>query len=213
MAGWSELIFGSMYSGKSEELIRRIKRAQIAGLHCQVFKPSKDNRYENISTHEHNSIKAKIKNHINMKIDSSLLDELNQYINKAINGTIIAESVNDPKEILTKLDSNTKVVGIDEIQFFEVDILPIIEELKKRNIRVIIAGLDMYASGFPFGETVKTLACTSKYVDKLHAVCVECGRDAYCSHKLDGSDPSKIDLGSTGKYVALCESCIEKKEN
>ena len=70
----------------------------------------------------------------------------------------------------------------------------------------------MYATSKPFGNLIKEFACTSKFVDKVHAVCVDCGGTAYISYKLSGDDPSKIDIGSNNKYIALCENCAEKRE-
>lgn len=215
MAGWSELIFGSMYCGKSEELIRRLKRVQIAGQHYQLFKPAIDNRYgiDRVVTHESNQIKKSIEKIIDFHVDNDTTKEnLMNELAKQIGGAIQAEAVASSAEILDKVYDYVDVVGIDEVQFFDSGLIEVVEELKARNKRVILAGLDMYANAKPFGDLMKEFACTSKYVDKLHAVCVDCGEDAYISYKLTNSDPSKIDVGSVGKYIALCEKCAEKRK-
>lgn len=98
--------------------------------------------------------------------------------------------------------------------FFDEDLIAIIDELVLQGKRVIVSGLDMYASGEPWG-IVPTLACKAKYVDKLHAVCVDCGEEAYLSYKTDNDQDnvtSKVDVGSVGKYIALCQSCVEKRK-
>ena len=195
----SVLIIGSMYSGKSEELKRLIKRSEIAGKKCQTFKLSMDNRYSNneILTHDN----AKILNFIdNIEVKKIIAKSLGT---QAIN-------VNDSKELLSLVDVDTEVVGIDEIQFFDDNIINVIEELNKRNIRVIMSGLDMYANGDIFPIT-SILACKCKYVQKLHAVCIHCGGEAMYSHRLqDTNNLATVDIGSEGKYIAICEKCRNK---
>lgn len=179
-----ELVVGSMYSGKSEELIRRIKRAKIANIKFQLFKPEIDNRYSKteIVTHDKSS-------------------------------TFEAQTVKDATHLLSLVEKDTKVVGIDEVQFFDKSIVGVIETLNKNGIRVIASGLDMYSSGEPFGE-IGTLMAKAKYVTKLHAVCVYCGENAYISlaisNNQETNDKSTIKIGSTGEYVAVCEDCKEK---
>lgn len=175
--GHLEIICGSMYSGKSEELIRRIKRVNFANKKWQLFKPEKDDRYgSGVTTHD----------------KEYYLD---------------ATPVRNSLEILQNVDTDTEVVGIDEIQFFDSEILSVIETLTKNGKRVIGAGLDMYTSGEVFGE-MGTLLAKAKYIDKFNAVCVDCGEDASHSFKIDGdNEHSNIDVGSTNKYVALCETC------
>ena len=217
MAGWSELIFGSMYCGKSEELIRRLKRAKFAQQNYQLFKPSIDNRYGEtiVATHESNKTKKEIEKIFDIYVVENInKKELVKEVSKRLEGAMEAIVVKDSSEILKNLNSQTEVVGIDEIQFFDTNLISVIEELKKKNIRVICAGLDMYASGEPFGEVISYLACTSKYVDKLHAVCIDCGDNAMYSYKTSDSESnkeSKVDVGSVGKYIALCQNCVEKR--
>jgi thymidine kinase len=199
----SILIMGSMYSGKSEELKRLIKRSEIAGKKCQLFKLNIDNRYSN----------DKILTHDAAKLIKSIDDqEIKDLIAEVIGSEAI--SVKDSQELLSLVEDDTEVVGIDEIQLFSEDILEVIETLNKRNIRVIMSGLDMYASGDVF-PIVAQLACKCKYVEKAHAVCVDCGDDAMYSYRIDGGEGNSkatIDIGSAGKYIAVCEKCKEKRE-
>lgn len=197
---YSILIMGSMYSGKSEELKRLIKRSEIAGKKCQMFKLSIDNRYsdDQILTHDN----AKLLEFIdNIDIKEIIARSLGR---EAIN-------VNDSQELLSLIDDNTEVVGIDEIQFFDNNIINVVEELNRRNIRVIMSGLDMYANGDVFPIT-SILACKCKYVQKLHAVCMHCGGEAMYSHRLQddtANNLATVDIGSEGKYIAICEKCIK----
>ena len=217
MIGWSELIFGSMYCGKSEELIRRLKRVKIAGQKYQLFKPSIDVRYgiNQVATHDNNEVKSKIEQIVEFHVKEDVDDKkaLLKELTKQLTGAMKATVVNNAKELLDNVEEDTLVVGIDEVQFFNEDLIPVIDELVKRGKRVIMAGLDMYASGEPWG-IVPSLACKAKYVDKLHAVCVHCGKDAYISYKVDNdldNEKSVIDVGSVGKYIALCQQCATKK--
>lgn len=213
MAGHVELIYGSMYAGKTEELLRRLKRVSIAGRKYQLFKPVIDVRYADVSTHDNASTRKNIQKIVNMYIDDNT--DKNALLNnlyKSLGGSIKAEIVNTSSDILSLLQDDTHVVGIDEIQFFDEVIIDVIDKLKEKNIRVIVTGLDMYASNKPFGNIIPALACTAKYVTKLHGVCTDCGAEGYTSYKLDNSDPSKIDVGSTGKYICLCENCAERRD-
>ncbi|MFW6007656.1 MAG: thymidine kinase [archaeon] len=219
MIGWSELIFGSMYCGKSEELIRRLKRARYAGQKFQLFKPSLDDRYgvDVVATHENNKTKKEIEKIIDIHINEddfkgkkSLMSEITHQLEGAMEALVVEDS----RDLLNHVNKNTNVIGIDEVQFFDEELIEIIDILIQDGKRVICAGLDLYASGQPFG-IIPTLACTSKYVDKLHAVCMDCGNDAYISYKIDndlGNKQSKVDVGSEGKYIALCEQCKTKRE-
>jgi len=180
-SGWIEVIAGPMYSGKSEELIRRIKRVKIAKKNVKVFKPLIDNRYSksNVVSHSGDSIEA--------------------------------ISIDHPEEIFAKLDSETDVVGIDEIQFFHKDIIGICEKLANSNKRVIVAGLDRDFRGEPFAPVPELLA-RAEYIDKLLAICVRCGEPASRTQRLiDGrpayySDPV-IMVGAEEVYEARCRNC------
>jgi len=217
MVGWSELIFGSMYCGKSEELIRRLKRVKIAGQKYQLFKPTLDDRYglNTVATHENNVVKKNVEKILDVHFKDNTKNSLSEQIMEQLSGAMIATVVNNAKEILDNLHDDTEVVGIDEVQFFNHDLLEVVDILVKRGKRVIMVGLDMYASGEPWG-IVPHLACKAKYVEKLHAVCVDCGKDAYISYKVDNAEHNKksnIDVGSINKYVAVCENCGQKRIN
>lgn len=166
--------WGSMFSGKSEELLRQMKRAKIGGKKYQLFKPKKDDRYSNneVVTHYGLGIKCNV--------------------------------VKDAKEILDIVDKDTYVIGIDEGQFFDDELIDVCQKLKREyHIDVVVSGLDMKFNGEPF-EVMMKLAAISDKCNKYNAVCVECGKNAYISHRLVDDD-SDIIVGSDGVYIALCE--------
>ena len=184
--GYIEVVIGPMYSGKSEELIRRLKRAKIAKQNVVVFKPVIDDRYskEDVVSHSGYTINA-----IPIK-DSS---EINKYINE-----------------------DTQVVGIDEVQFFDDEIVDMAIELADKGIRVIAAGLDMDFKGEPFGPTPRLLA-VAEFVDKIQAICSVCGQPATRSQRLINGKPAKYDepiiqVGAVESYEARCRKChiVEK---
>ncbi|NOZ47011.1 MAG: thymidine kinase [Chlorobi bacterium] len=175
--GWIEVIVGSMFSGKTEELIRRMKRAKIARQNVEIFKPQIDVRYseEEVVSHDDNSI--------------------------------LSTPVSTSRNILL-LANDVEVVGIDEAQFFDNGIVDVCNELAKRGIRVIAAGLDMDFAGKPFGPMPALLA-TAEYVTKVHAICVKCGNLAHYSHRLSETDKLVL-LGEKDAYEPLCRSCFMK---
>lgn len=178
--GFVEMIVGPMYSGKSEELIRRLKRAQIAKQKVQIFKPILDNRYAEDAVVSHGGNK------------------------------ISCESVGESMEILPLLDPETKVVGIDEVQFFDENLCEIIEALSDKGIRVICAGLDMDFRGKPFG-IVPRLLSMAEFVDKLTAVCVCCGQPATRTQRLVDGVPARFEdetilVGAKEHYEARCRA-------
>ena len=182
--GWIECICGSMFSGKSEELLRRIKRGVIAKQKVLLFKPSIDNRYDEnrFSTHNGNSY------------DSISIEKSSDILN----------FVKD-----TKYD----IIGIDEIQFFDNDIVKIINKLADDGIRVIVAGLDMDFKAEPFHPMPEIMAI-SEMVTKLHAVCNKCGKEASRSQRLINGKPAKYDdpvvvIGASESYEARCRHCHE----
>jgi len=182
--GWIEVICGSMFSGKTEELIRRLKRAEIAQQKIQIFKPQIDTRYDalKIVSHEGREIKS-----IPVQNSQSIL-------------------------LLVDID-NTDVVGIDEGQFFDDNLVEVANYLANNGIRVIIAGLDMDYKGNPFGVMPRLLA-VAEYVTKVHAICVKCGNLAYVSHRITPSE-NLILLGEKDSYIPLCRQCFNntfKKE-
>lgn len=179
--GWIEVICGSMFSGKTEELIRRIKRAEFANQPLVLFKPVIDNRYS----------KNKVVSHKG----------------SAIQATLVSSS----SEILEKYQ-NEKIVAIDEVQFFDNELVDVCNQLANKGVRVILAGLDMDFQGVPFGP-MPLLLSISEYVTKVHAVCVSCGNLAQFSHRIV-EEGNQVLVGAVDKYQPLCRSCyIEKNLN
>lgn len=172
--GWIEVICGSMFSGKTEELIRRLKRAKIANKKVEIFKPMIDTRYE----------KDSIVSHDENKIPS----------------TPISNSQN-----ILLLSQGVEVVGIDEAQFFDMELPGVCEKLANKGMRVIVAGLDMDYQGNPFGPIPELLAM-AEYITKLHAICVRCGNIASYSYRLT-SDDSQIMIGEKTEYEPRCRVC------
>ncbi len=181
--GWIELICGSMFSGKTEELIRRARRAQIARQKLQVFKPGLDDRYgvEKLASHDGVSWDA--------------------------------VSVQDARQILGLVRSDTRVVIIDEVQFFDRSIANVCNVLADAGKRVIAAGLDTDFRGEPFGP-VPLLLAEAEVVDKLQAICVVCGAPATRTQRLIDGQPASYDdpiimVGASEVYEARCRRCHE----
>lgn len=175
-SGWIEVICGCMFSGKTEELIRRLKRAAIADLKVEVFKPKVDTRYDDNNIVSH---------------DTSAL---------------LATPVGSSSEIL-EASSETSVVGVDEAQFFDMELPLVCQELALRGVRVVVAGLDMDYRGKPFGPMPDMLAI-AEYVTKVHAICVHCGNLATHSYRLALGD-EVILLGEKEQYEPRCRSCYQ----
>ncbi|AZR74016.1 thymidine kinase [Anoxybacter fermentans] len=181
--GWIEVITGPMYCGKSEELIRRVRRAKIAKQKIQVFKPIIDDRYHKTNVVSHNGDQVE------------------------------AIPIDHPDEILKRLNPKTDVIAIDEIQFFDQQIIGVCEELADRGLRVIVAGLDRDFRGKPFGPMPQLMAL-AEYVDKLHAICVKCGNPASRTQRLIDGKPAQYDdpvilVGAQEVYEARCRKCHE----
>jgi len=179
--GWIEMIVGPMYSGKSEELIRRIKRAKIARQKVQVFKPSIDNRYSITEVVSHNGDKEG------------------------------AHSVENSTEILNLVSEDTDVIAIDEVQFFDEEIVEVCKKLADKGKRVICAGLDLDFRGEPFGPVPRLLAI-AEFVDKIQAICVVCGNPATRTQRLINGKPAKYSdpivlVGAKEAYEARCRKC------
>ena len=198
--GWIEVICGPMFSGKSEELIRRLRRAQIARQSLEVFKPAIDDRYHetNIVSHSRASIEA--------------------------------HPVSSADELARLVRSDTRVVGIDEAQFFDENIVDVAERLAGRGVRVVLAGLDQDYTGRPF-EPMPRLMAIAEYVTKMLAICTRCGAPAGRSQRLSaardplaklsehpahtgrdaatqGSDQDdRVLVGATDHYEARCRRC------
>ena len=175
--GWIEVIVGSMFSGKSEELIRRLRRAQIARQKVQIFKPAIDSRYAD----DH------IVSHSEMRIASA--------------------AVTSSRRLLEQVDADTEVVGIDEGQFFDLELPAICNTLADRGKRVIVAGLDQDYLGKPF-EPMPQLLAIAEYITKTLAICMVCGNPANHTQRLVAS-ADRVLLGATGMYEARCRACFD----
>ena len=176
--GSVEVICGSMFCGKTDELIRRLRRATIARQKVQVFKPAIDDRYE----------KIKVTSHAGSMFD--------------------ATPINKASQILELTDADANVVGIDEAQFFDDEIVDIVSTLADRGVRVIVAGLDMNFKGEPFG-CMPVLMAKAEHVDKLQAICMVCGEPASRTQRLVNGKPAKYDdpviiVGASEMYEARC---------
>jgi thymidine kinase len=175
--GWIEVIVGSMFSGKSEELIRRLRRAQIARQKVQIFKPRLDTRYAD----EH------IVSHSEMRI--------------------LSVPVASSRELLEQVADDTEVVGIDEGQFFDLELPMICNTLADRGKRVIVAGLDQDYLGKPF-EPMPQLLAIAEYITKTLAICMVCGNPANHTQRLIASE-DRVLLGAQGLYEARCRRCFD----
>ena len=185
-SGWIEVICGSMFSGKTEELIRRLKRAKIAKQKVEIFKPLIDTRYDEnmVVSHDDNQIRS----------------------------TPVPAAAN-----IRLLADGCDVVGIDEAQFFDNEIVNVCNDLANRGIIVVVAGLDMDFKGNPFGP-MPALMATAEYVTKVHAICKRTGNLAHYSHRIASGD-SLVLLGENQEYEPLSRAAFnraikeEKKRN
>jgi thymidine kinase len=189
--GWLEVICGSMFSGKSEELIRRLRRAKYANQKVVAFKHSSDNRYDNekLASHSKTFIEA---------VPVADVDEMNR--------------------LLVEKFYDAEVIGIDEVQFFGEEIVPLIEKLADNGKRVIAAGLDQNFRGEPFNP-MPELLIRAEHVDKLNAICVVCGSPASRTQRLVNGEPAYYDdpiimVGASESYEARCRKChvVKKRE-
>lgn len=176
--GSIEVVCGSMFSGKTDELIRRLVRATIARQKVQVFKPAIDVRYA----------VEKVTSHAGAHFD--------------------AIPIQNAKEIFTRMDADTTVIGIDEAQFFDPEVVEVARSLAEQGIRVLVAGLDMDFRGEPFGPMPRLMA-VAEHVDKLHAICMVCGDDASRTQRLVNGKPARYDdpvviVGASELYEARC---------
>jgi thymidine kinase len=176
--GWIEVICGSMFSGKTEELIRRLRRARIARQQVEVYKPALDARYsdEEVVSHDENAVAT--------------------------------TPVETASQILL-MTSEADVVGIDEAQFFDDELLSVCQELADDGRRVVVAGLDTDYRAEPF-DPIPQLMAVAEHVTKLHAVCVECGAPANHSQRIvPGED--RVLVGATEAYEPRCRQCFEPR--
>ena len=158
-SGWVEIVCGSMFSGKTEELLRRLRRAVIARQQVQLFKPAVDTRYGATTVASHNGLKWE------------------------------ATVVRDVTELWAAIAPGTTVVAIDEVQFFDEQIIEVCNVLAQRGLRVIVAGLDLDFRGEPFGP-MPTLMAQAESVEKLHAICMRCGGEASRTQRLIDGRPA-----------------------
>ena len=182
--GWVEVVSGVMFSGKSEELLRRVRRALIARRRVQVFKSHLDDRYAGV---------YRVTSH-----DGSQLE---------------AHPVTSSVQVAELVRPDTQVVAVDEAQFLDDGIVSVANELADRGVRVIVAGIDMDFRGEPFGPMPKLLAIAEK-IDKLHAICVVCGDLAPRNQRLIDGRPAPaegptIQVGGSESYEARCRRCHE----
>lgn len=174
--GWIEVISGCMFSGKTEELIRRIRRAQIAKLKVVIFKPRVDTRYSAGHIVSHNE------------------------------QSLVSTVVEDAEEIL-KLAGDAQVIGIDEGQFFKMNLVDVCERLANSGKRVIVAGLDQDYRGKPF-EPMPQLLAVAEYITKTLAICVVCGSPADRTQRTTSAS-ERVVVGAKDAYEARCRNCYE----
>lgn len=178
--GWVEVICGPMFSGKSEELIRRVTRSKIARIPVQTFKPLLDTRYAEDRVVSHSSLHVE------------------------------AEPVPDSASLLRAVDDATRVVGVDEGQFFDQGLVEAVEQLAAAGIQVIVAGLDLDYLRRPF-EPIPTLCGRAEYVTKMLAVCHRCGGPGMYTQRIIRSEELVV-LGATDAYEARCRACYDPTE-
>ena len=176
--GWLEVICGPMFSGKTEELIRRLRRAEIAKQKVQVFKPVIDDRYSIREVVSHSAQRTN------------------------------AMPVRAAAELLERVDKATDVVGIDEAQFFDHELVRVVDRLATDGKRVLIAGLDTDYRSEPF-EPMPTLMARAEYVTKLLAICVRCGNPANRTLRVSGG-AARVEVGAADRYEAVCRLCHEE---
>ncbi|MDZ7291314.1 MAG: thymidine kinase [candidate division KSB1 bacterium] len=177
--GSIEVICGSMFSGKTEELIRRLRRAEIAKQKVAIFKPSLDKRYSNDHIVSHNEQRLR------------------------------SVPVSNAREILEK-SQDAQVIGIDEGQFFDSDLIEVCNTLAEQGKRVIVAGLDMDYRGKPF-EPMPQLMAIAEQVTKTQAVCMQCGEPASYTQRLTEARELVI-VGAKEIYEARCRKCFVPPE-
>ncbi len=180
-SGWVEVVCGSMFSGKTEELIRRLRRAVIARQQVQLFKPAIDNRYGLTTVASHNGLRWE--------------------------GIVVDGS----ESLLARVEPETTVVAIDEVQFFDVGVIEACNQLAGRGLRVIVAGLDTDFRGEPFGP-MPIIMSQAESVRKLHAICMQCGAEASRTQRLIDGRPAYYDdpivlIGASEAYEARCRTC------
>lgn len=177
--GWIEVVCGPMFSGKTEELIRRVRLAQIARQRIQIFKHSSDQRYRDTET----------------------------FLASHSAQTFKCQPVLSADELFDAVQDQTRVVGVDEAQFFDEPIVGVCQKLAERGMRVLVAGLDQDYRGEPFGPMPRLLA-VAEFVTKSQAVCMSCGGLGTKSQRITRQD-GQIVVGATEVYEARCRSCFD----
>jgi thymidine kinase len=177
--GWVEVITGAMFSGKTEELIRRLNRALIAKQRVEIFKPVIDTRYhaKYVISHDETQIRS--------------------------------TPVNFAEDILLQA-GNSDVVGIDEAQFFDRNLIDVVTKLADQGKRVIVAGLDMDYRGNPFGP-MPALMAIAEFVTKVHPICIKCGAIAVYSHRIT-KEKKTVLVGERESYEHLCRKCYNESQ-
>jgi thymidine kinase len=180
--GWIEVVSGVMFSGKSEELLRRVRRAVLARKKVQVFKSHLDERYGGL-----------------------------QVVSSHDGGRLESEPVSTSVELMEKVRPDSEVIAIDEVQFLDAGVIDVVNSLADRGIRVIVAGTDMDFRGEPFGPIAQLLAIAER-IDKLQAICVICGALATRNQRLLDGEPAPaegptIHIGGLESYEARCRAC------
>lgn len=178
--GWIEVVCGPMFSGKTEELIRRLRRAVYAKQRVQIFKPEVDARYDAVDIVSHSSQRLQ------------------------------AHPINDAEDIIGLLHDDTEVVGIDEAQFFERNLVDVCQTLAGQARRIVVAGLDQDYRGVPF-EPIPELLGVAEFVTKSLAICVVCGNPAGRSQRLL-REQGRVMLGAGDAYEPRCRACHSLEE-
>jgi len=183
-SGWIEVVTGSMFSGKTEELLRRLRRAEIAGQEVAAFKPAVDDRYGETT----------VGSHVGRQWEASVVPNE-------------GEGVWEIREELNGQD----VVAVDEANFFSAELVEVCQRLADDGRRVVVSGIDQTYRGEPF-EPLPQLMAVAEYVDKLQAICAECGEPATRNQRLVGGEPAHVDdptivVGAEESYEARCRNC------
>lgn len=180
LTGQIEVICGSMFSGKTEELIRRLRRAQIAKQRVAIFKPRIDNRFSENDIVSHNK--------------------------QSITSTVV-----DSADEILMFSAGAEVIGIDEAQFFDNNLVKVCQKLANQGKRIIVAGLDTDYRGIPF-EPIPELLAIAEYITKTLAVCVKCGAPANRTQRIT-KDSDRVVVGASDVYEARCRNCYEPPED
>src|ERR1051325_8399480 len=216
--GWIEVIAGVMFSGKSEELVRRVRRAVIAKKHVQVFKSHLDARYAGlytVSTHDGGLVEAEPGGSADAAIRAlrpatqAVAGGEGRFLGDG--GVGGAEPVDSADAVIRALRPDTEVVAVDEVQFLDDGIVAAANGLADRGVRIVLAGIDMDFRGLPFGP-MPTLLAIAEIVDKLQAICVVCGGPASRNQRLVNGKPAlwespTIMVGGRESYEARCRHC------